>query len=155
MTTKAAMLSRPETTLAVRRGATRHLRQAGFVVATEMTFPSGRRADLVALRPNHDIWIVEVKSCLADFRADAKWTDYRDYCDALAFAVAADFPHELIPASIGLIVADGFGGALIRAPERHPLAPARRRAVTLAFAQLVAGRMMALDDPGFDPDRCF
>jgi hypothetical protein len=57
--------------------------------------------------------------------------------------------------AIGLIVADGFGGALIRAPERQPLAPARRKAVTLAFAQLVAGRLMTLDDPGFDPGRCF
>lgn len=147
--------SRPEITLGVRRGATRHLRQAGFAVAAEMTFPSGRRADLVALGPTQDIWIVEVKSGLADFRADLKWTEYADYCDALAFAVGPDFPVELIPDPVGLIIADAFGGALIRAPERFPMAPARRKAVTLAFARLVAGRLMGLEDPGFDPERCF
>ena len=143
-------VSRPDLTLAIRRGATRHLRQAGFVVAQEMTFASGRRADLVAIRPNHDIWIIEVKSGLADFRADAKWPHYADYCDALCFAVGLDFPQALIPPGIGLIVADGFGGTLLREPLRLALAPARRKALMLSFAQLVAGRLMRLDDPGFD-----
>ncbi len=143
-------VSRPDLTLAIRRGATRHLRQAGFVVAQEMTFASGRRADLVAIRPNHDIWIIEVKSGLADFRADNKWPEYADHCDALCFAVSPDFPHGLIPPGIGLIAADSFGGALLRAPERVALAPARRKALTLSFAQLVAGRLMRLEDPGFD-----
>ena len=140
---------RPDVTCAVRRGATRLLRQAGFVVASEMTFPSGRRADLVALRPNHDIWIIEVKSGLADFRADQKWSAYADYCDALAFAVPESFPAELIPPEIGLIVADGFGGEMLREPLRSPLAPPRRKAVTLAFAQLVSARLMAIEDPDF------
>ena len=89
--------ARPDLTCAVRRGATRLLRQAGFVVASEMTFASGRRADLVGLRRNHEIWIIEVKSGLADFRADQKWNAYADYCDALAFAVPESFPAEVIP----------------------------------------------------------
>jgi hypothetical protein len=141
---------RPAITLAVRRGATRFLRTAGYAVINEMTFASGRRADLVALKANHDIWIIEVKSCIADFRVDAKWHEYADYCDALAFAVAPDFPVDLIPAHVGLIIADGYGGELVRAPQRLALAPARRKAVTLAFAQLAAGRLMRLDDPDFE-----
>ena len=148
---RAELGSRPDHTLAIRRGATRYLRQAGCVVAQEMSFANARRADLVAVRPNHDIWIVEVKSGLADFRADGKWPEYADYCDALCFAVSPDFPQALIPPGIGLIVADGFGGALLRTPERFPLAPARRKALMLSFAQLVAGRLMRLEDPGFDP----
>jgi hypothetical protein len=143
--------ARPDITLSVRRGATRYLRQAGFVVGSEMTFASGRRADLVALRPDHEIWVIEVKSGLADFRADNKWPDYSDYCDGLVFAVDAAFPVELIPAEVGLIIADAFGGELLRQPERRPLAAARRKALTLAFAQLVAGRLMAIEDPDFDP----
>jgi hypothetical protein len=144
-------LARPETTIAVRRGATRLLRTAGFVTAAEMTFPSGRRADIVALKPNHDVWIVEVKSGLADFRADMKWSEYADYCDALCFAVPIGFPFELIPEPVGLIVADAFGGEMLRAPQRAPMAPARRKAVILAFAQLAAGRLMYLEDPDFRP----
>lgn len=143
-------LTRPGMTLAVRRGAARFLRQSGYAIVSEMTFASGRRADLVALRPNHDIWIVEVKSCLADFRIDAKWHEYAGYCDALAFAVPPDFPVELIPAHVGLIVADGYGGELMRAPERLAMAPARRKAVTLAFAQLAASRLMRMEDPDFE-----
>jgi hypothetical protein len=140
---------RPDITRAVRRGAVRALRQLGFAAAHELTFPSGRRADIVALKPDNDIWIIEVKSGLADFRADLKWSGYEDYCDALVFAVSADFPAELIPAHVGLLVADGFGGELIRAPERRALAPARRKAVTLAFARAAASRLMLLDDPDF------
>lgn len=144
--------ARPEITQSVRRGATRFLRQAGYVAVAEMTFASGRRADLVALRPNHDIWIIEVKSGVADFRVDSKWHEYADYCDALAFAVAPDFPVALIPDHVGLIVADRHGGHLLRAPERFGMAPARRRAVILAFAQLAASRLMQIDDPDGGPD---
>jgi hypothetical protein len=125
------------------------LRQAGFVVASEMTFASGRRADLVALRPNHEIWIIEVKSGIADFRADQKWSAYAEHCDALAFAVPETFPVEVIPPEIGLIVADGFGGELLRQPVLSPLSAPRRKALTLAFAQLVSGRLMAIEDPDF------
>ncbi len=145
-----ASLARPDITRSVCRGATRWLRQAGFAVVAEMTFGNGRRADLVAIKPNHDIWIIEVKSGLADFRADQKWGHYADYCDALAFAVGPDFPQDLIEPPVGLIIADAFGGMMLREPERLPLAPARRKAVTLAFAQLAAGRLMRLDDPDFE-----
>lgn len=144
-------IARPEITSAVRRGATRFLRQSGYAVISEMTFGSGRRADLVALRPDHDIWIIEIKSGLADFRVDAKWHEYSAYCDALAFAVTADFPVELIPEPVGLIMADAYGGQLVRAPERLKLAPARRKALVLAFAQLAASRLTRLEDPDFEP----
>ncbi|MGL4437980.1 MAG: MmcB family DNA repair protein [Bosea sp. (in: a-proteobacteria)] len=145
-----AEVARPDITLAVRRGATRLLRQSGYAVVAEMAFANGRRADLVAIRPNHEIWIIEVKSGLADFRVDVKWHEYADYCDGLAFAVAPEFPPDLIPAHVGLIVADAYGGELLRPPPSIRLSPARRKAVTLAFAQLAASRLMRLDDPDFE-----
>ncbi len=140
---------RPEITRSVRRGAARCLRQAGFALAHEFGLSCGRRADILGLAPDNDLWIVEVKSGLADFRADLKWPDYDDWCDALAFAVADDFPMELIPDEVGLIVADAYGGEIVRAPSRRPLAPARRRAVTLGFARLASQRLMSLEDPEF------
>ena len=75
---------------------------------------NGRRADMLALGRDGELVIVEIKSSVADFRADRKWPEYRDYCDRLYFAVAGGFPQELIPEECGLIVADGFGAAFLR-----------------------------------------
>jgi hypothetical protein len=75
-----------ETALAIARGAARLLHAHGRCVVSELPLPSGRRADLVALDPGGEIWIVEIKSSIADFRADQKWRDYRAHCDRLFFA---------------------------------------------------------------------
>ena len=135
-------ISRPETTGAVTRGAARLLVQLGFAPAPEAPLPNGRRADLMALGPRGEIAIVEVKSSLEDFRADQKWTEYAPYCDVFYFAVAPEFPREFLPQGLGLIVADGFGGAVLAEAPVVPLAPARRRALTLAFGRLAALRAL-------------
>jgi hypothetical protein len=132
--------SRPETTLTVTRGAARLLVDLGYAPLAEVTLPNGRRADLVALGPKGDVLIVEVKSGLEDFRVDRKWPEYAPYCDAFYFAVSPDFPEGILPDEPGLIVADGFGGAVVREAPVGPLAPARRKALTLAFARLAALR---------------
>ena len=116
-----------------------------------MTFANGRRADLVAIWPDHSIWIIEVKSGLADFRVDLKWLDYASYADALCFAVAPDFPAALLPAEVGLMIADGYGAGIVRNPARTSLAPARRKAIMLSFARLASDRLARLQDPGFEP----
>lgn len=58
-----------ETALAIARGTARLLHAHGFCVVSELPLPSGRRADLVALDAGAEIWIVEIKSSVADFRA--------------------------------------------------------------------------------------
>ena len=133
-------LSRPETTLAVTRGAGRLLTALGYAPLAEVCLPNGRRADLMALGRKGQIFIVEVKSGLEDYRADRKWGEYLDYCDAFYFAVAPEFPREILPQGPGLIVADGFGGAILIDAPVEPLAGARRKALTLAFARLAAMR---------------
>ena len=132
--------SRPQTTLQVTRGAARLLADLGYAPLAEVCLPNGRRADLMALGPNGQIFIVEVKSGLEDFRTDQKWHEYQPYCDAFAFAVAPEFPREVLPDEPGLIVADAFGGAVLREAAAAPLAGARRKALTLAFARLAALR---------------
>ncbi|MGC1575604.1 MAG: DNA repair putative endonuclease MmcB [Beijerinckiaceae bacterium] len=139
--------SRPEVTVAVTRGAMRCLRALGYSVLAEVVLASGRRADILALAPHGRILIVEVKSSIEDWRTDAKWTDYGAYCDALAFAVSPDFPTDVLPAGLGLIVADAYGGAVIREPIETPLQPARRRAILMRFAALAADRLQSLVDP--------
>ncbi len=133
-------VSRPETTATVTRGAARLLAALGYAPLTEVTLPNGRRADLMALGPKGQIFIVEVKSGVDDFRLDLKWPEYRPYCDAFAFAVAPEFPRDILPEAPGLIVADGFGGAVLREAPVEALAGARRKALTLAFARLAALR---------------
>jgi hypothetical protein len=133
-------VTRPEITAVVTRGAARLLTALGYAPLPEVTLPNGRRADLMALGPRGQIFIVEVKSSVEDFRTDLKWRDYRPYCDAFAFAVAPEFPREILPPEPGLIVADGFGGAVLREAGAEPLAGARRKALTLAFARLAALR---------------
>lgn len=133
-------VSRPETTAAVTRGAARLLSALGYAPLAEVTLPNGRRADLMALGPKGELFIIEVKSSLEDFRADQKWREYGPYCDAFAFAVAPEFPRDILPEEPGLIVADGFGGAVLREAPVAPLAGARRKALTIAFGRLAAMR---------------
>lgn len=134
--------------LEIARGTCRMLRALGLATITELPLANGRRADIVALSAKADLWILEVKSCLADFRSDAKWTNYADYCDRLYFAVAPDFPVEVIPAEVGLVIADRYGAEIVREPAEHRLAGGRRKAMLLDFARLTAFRIQLLVDPG-------
>ncbi len=134
------VFSRPETTLGVTRGVARLLVDMGYAPLLEVGLPNGRRADVMALGPRGDIVICEVKSGVEDYRCDQKWREYGPFCDAFYFAVAPEFPLDLIGDDCGLIVADQFGGAVIRDATALPLAPARRKALTLAFARLGAMR---------------
>ncbi|TYC64450.1 MmcB family DNA repair protein [Rhodobacterales bacterium] len=136
-----------ETALRVWRGAARLLRQLDFACLAEVTLASARRADLLALGPKHELWIVEVKSSVADFRADSKWPDYRQHCDRLYFATHPDVPLEIFPQEAGLIVSDGFSAEILREAPEHKLAAATRKSVTLRFARNAANRLHTLADP--------
>ena len=129
------------------RGAARMLRDMGFATVEEMVPAPGLRVDLCALDPSGEIWIVECKSGRADFRADRKWQGYLDYADRFLWAVDADFPLDLLPEETGLILADGYGGELLRPAPRVPLAAARRKKMMLLFARHAALRLQALRDP--------
>ena len=136
-----------DTALAVARGTSRLLRSLGFSCVSEMSLPSGRRADLVAMNARGEIWIVEIKSSVEDLRADRKWHDYRAHCDRLFFAFTAELGCELFPPDTGLIVADAYGAHLhCEAPE-HRLPAAARKAMTVAFGLLAARRIRRMIDP--------
>jgi hypothetical protein len=135
------------TALKVARGTTRLLHSLGFSVVSELPLASGRRADLVALGIGGEIWIVEIKSSVADLRADHKWTDYRLHCDRLFFAATLEVPCEIFPTDVGLIVADAFGASILCEAPEHRLHAATRRSMLLAFARAAALRLSALADP--------
>ncbi len=127
--------------LRIAQGVLRLLSHLGYDGITEMTLANHRRADIAAIGSNGKVIIVEIKSSIADFKSDQKWPEYRPYCDLFYFAVGHDFPQDLIPEDAGLIVADAFGGAILRQPGETKLGAARRKAVTLRFARMAASRL--------------
>src|SRR4028119_1113625 len=90
----------------VQRGVRRLFSPLGHSALGEFTLANGRRADVIALGPDGLLTIVEIKSSVADFRADQKWPDYEDFCDRFFFAVPETVPFDVLPADRGLILAD-------------------------------------------------
>lgn len=133
--------NRPDKTADIVRGTCRLLLEQGAAPVMELTLANGRRADIAALDLQGELVIVEVKSCRADFEVDAKWHEYLDFADRFFFAVDAEFPQDLIPDDVGLILADRYGAAVLREAPRVPLAPARRKACLLRFARHAAERL--------------
>lgn len=150
MKSKAQAAAGPElpAALGIARGVCRLLSSLGQAPLTEFTLRTGRRVDIMALAGDGALTVVEVKSSLADFRADQKWPEYLDFCDFFYFAVAEDFPQEVLPDDQGLIIADAYGAAILRPAQASGLAPARRKALTLRFGQTAAGRLLSVIDPG-------
>ena len=137
---------------AVQRGVGRLLRSYGFAVVTELALANGRRADVAALSRDGEVWIVEIKSSIEDFRVDRKWPDYREACDRLYFATHADVPQTIFPEDAGLILADAFGGEFLRNGPTHRMTASRRRQILVRFAQAAALKLHDLVDPGASGD---
>lgn len=135
--------------VALARGVCRHLLSAhGFVTVEEMTPAPGLRVDVMALGPKGELWVVECKSCRADFQADRKWQGYLPFCDRFFWAVDCDFPVELLPDGTGLIVADAYDAEIVRMGPDLGLPAARRKAMTQRFARHAALRWHGARDPG-------
>jgi hypothetical protein len=129
------------------RGAFRLLESMGHGALTEFPLRSGRRADILSIGEKGEIWIIEVKSGVPDFRSDHKWQDYLEWCDRFFFAVGPEFPAKILPMEAGLIISDEYEAILVQEPAATPLAGARRKALTLRFAHLAARRLSGRDDP--------
>jgi hypothetical protein len=133
----------------VARGVSRLLLQEGFSPIREFSLANGRRLDVAALGPDGTIAGVEIKVALADLKSDSKWPDYLEFCELFYFAIPPDFPDEFVPQGTGLIVADRFGGAIVRSASPSLLHASRRKAMTLRFAKVAAERLaLALELAG-------
>jgi hypothetical protein len=139
------------TALDVARGVSRLLMQEGFSPILEFTLANGRRLDVAALGADGTMLGVEIKVAVPDLKGDQKWPDYLEFCELFYFAIPPDFPEELVPESTGLIVADRFGGAIVRPSPRARLHASRRKAVTLSFAKVAAERLASAIDLAAEP----
>ena len=130
------------------RGVCRMLGSLGFVGIEEFVPTRGLRLDVLALGPRGELWVIECKSSRADFTSDHKWQNYLEWGDRFFWAVDSAFPTGLLPEPTGLILADAYGGEVVRIGDETKLAPARRKLITRKFAQHAARRLQALRDPG-------
>ncbi len=135
--------------LLVRRGVQRLLAAMGAHVLPELSLASGRRADLVALTRGGDIWIVEIKSSIEDFRVDRKWPEYRLFCDRFFFATHPGVPAGIFPEECGFMLSDGYGAEILREAPEHRLAAPARKALVLRMARAGAARLLAAEMAGF------
>jgi hypothetical protein len=131
-----------ERAMLVRRGVQVLLHDMRLAVLPELPLSSGRRADLISLSERGEIWIIEIKSSIEDFRVDRKWPDYRADCDRLFFATHPGVPLDIFPEDCGLFLSDGYGAHMVREAPEHRLPPATRKAVTLNFSRTAAQRLM-------------
>ncbi|CUX81807.1 MmcB family DNA repair protein [Roseibaca calidilacus] len=129
------------------RGVCRALDALGFVPICEYPVTRSLRVDVLALGPKGEVWIIECKSSLADFRADQKWQGYLPWCDRFFWAVGPDFPCTILPEGHGLFLADAYGGEMMRIGPETRLAPARRKALLLGVAQAAGRRLHRMTDP--------
>ena len=129
------------------RGVMRMLYGLGHAALAEFVPRGGLRVDVISVTPKGEIWVVECKSCRADFAADRKWQGYLEFCDRFFWAVDGDFPDDLLPQGTGLIRADPWGAELIRMAPESRLAGARRARLLRDIARVSTTRLMALSDP--------
>lgn len=129
------------------RGVCRGLGALGYAALIEFPLISGRRVDVIAINGAGETVIVEIKTSTADYRADRKWSEYREFCDAFFFAVPAAFPLAPLPADCGLMIADDYGAEILRHPPAQPMNATRRRAQTLRVALAAMQRLGRLIDP--------
>ncbi|MBE7211120.1 MAG: MmcB family DNA repair protein [Gluconacetobacter diazotrophicus] len=155
-------LALPENQLAIRRATHRLCGLLGWSVLHELPLPNGRRADVMALRPDGDLACIEIKSGPRDYLSDLKWPEYRDCSDALFFAVDERFPQDLLPPDVGIIVACTGGlppssgvassavvaeAEIVRDAPAHRLSAPTRRKLLQRFATVAANRLALLEDP--------
>jgi hypothetical protein len=144
------MVERSDKAHRLAKGVQALLSEMGYAPLTEVKLRTGRRVDVMGVSDKGQIVVVEIKSGSADYRSDSKWQEYLDYCDAFYFAVAEDFPTDLLPEDQGLMITDEYQCEIIRPSGSFKLNSARRKNITLRFARQAANRLHQVDTKG-DP----
>jgi len=139
--------------LAVARGICRLFARNDIWCLPEMPLRCGRRADLMGIDAKGRVVIVEIKVSRADLLGDAKWPDYLDYCDRFYWGLPPELdrgPLEgeaFLPATCGVIVADGYDAEIVRPAASLPLAAARRKVEVERLARASLRRLVTNGDP--------
>lgn len=139
---------------AVARGVARMFARHRIAVQREVGLRNFRRADLMGVSAKGEVILVEIKCSKADLLGDGKWPEYLDYCDKYYWAIPPELDAGLLdgeaflPARSGVIIADGYGGEILRPAARVALNPARRKVEVQRLAILAMRRLSVVSDPG-------
>ena len=119
-----AYLKRRTVTASVTDHVIQYYTQKRYCVSKEIGLcKRGRlRADFLALNTKREIIIVEVKSCVQDFRTDKKWHKYLPYCNKLYFALTPKVWEKLkteIPKGIGVMTTNDYGVTVVQSAKRR------------------------------------
>ena len=127
----------------------RMINERGESCLREFTLKSGRRVDIIALGRDGIITVIEVKSSRQDFQSDRKWPEYLEWADRFYFAVAEDFPREILPGpdQCGIIVTDGFDCLTVQDAPLMKLNAQRRNHLTRRLANTAMRRLEFGTDP--------
>ena len=131
----------------IARGVMRHFSQMGLPSLSEYSPVRGLRVDVIVLAPSDEIWIVECKSSKIDFKSDKKWQNYLEWCDRYFWAVASDFPKDILPFDTGLIIADSYDAKILIESPLNKLPAARRKKIVRSMASTACNRLAAYTDP--------
>jgi len=134
----------------IRRSVASYFDQLGYEAMAEFTLKTGRRVDLLAFGPKDEVVIIEIKSSLADFRADQKWQSYLEWADRFFFAVAEGFPTARLPdaSKAGILITDGYDIAVQQEAPYHKLSGQRRQHLVKRLARTALRRLAYLSDLG-------
>lgn len=127
----------------------RMINERGESCLREFTLKSGRRVDIIALGRDGIITVIEVKSSRQDFQSDRKWPEYLEWADRFYFAVAEDFPREILPGpdQCGIIVTDGFDCLSVQDAPLTKMNAQRRNHLTRRLANTAMRRLEFGTDP--------
>ena len=105
---------RKKKAVAITTATAMYLVKRGYAVSTEVGLESWgrRRADVVGLKTDTTICLVEVKSCYQDFSTDKKWRSYLNWSNIMYFAVYED-DYEAWGDKLKAVVANTGVGILI------------------------------------------
>ena len=135
--------SDPLTTRRITDAIARMFVERGDSCLREFTLRTGRRVDIIAIGSGGQITIVEVKSSRQDFLSDRKWHEYPEWADSFYFAVADDFPRDILPNEdrCGIIITDGFDCLEVRPAPPAKLTAQRRGHLTRRLAHVAMRRL--------------
>lgn len=133
--TDAVEAGRRSVTSAVTAAATGYLIKKGYGVYRELSVKKwgARRVDVCGVNLYGYIVVCEVKSGMADYRADKKMHEYLPYCNKMYVAfphtmkITEEIKREITSKGIGIMVLETNGLIRVRARAKHRLIQIKER----------------------------
>jgi len=143
-------MTRKEITKLITASVALYLAKKGYSVHLEVGIEPKRnrskRVDIYGLNYKLNTVIVEVKSCIQDFRSDSKWQKYILYGNKMYFAFIKDTYTKLTSGEIKILKELGIGILLVDIDfyksTRYECVSCRKRAKTLEVDKDIAMFML-------------